>query len=177
MYGTKEEKDAAIRDHIETKKKALAAIPHLIETVQLFDRKILNCRFEKRLRDDGNIWRVDLKTSVYYGDLLGIVFFPKNHYYNHNLEQWLANVNLGHYGNPDNLQWYNKRIPAQLIIADIRKREEKLKEGIAALEKSIELAPTYQKQLDDLERQMRAIVLSIPSVARDVYELNYNVTH
>jgi len=171
--GDKEAKDKEIMKRIKARREAAAVFPYLRKTIEAFDGKVFNCRFEKALREDGNYWSVELKRNEHYGDFLSISFCKSGEC---SSREWktVCGINLGRPGGKG-VVWDGKRIPAAVLIEESRKTRESLLHEAAVLEEMIEIAPVLEKQLEYFKAQIDRIVGQIPYEARSVYNLGYYV--
>ena len=174
-YGNEEQKQAALQHEIDSRREAAAAFPHLRKVLESFDGKVFNCRLEKALREDGNLWIVELKHGGYCGDLLQIRFCHRRG--EMPLYDWhyLLSANLGS-ATDKNPKWDGKRLPAALLIDAAAEQRAYLLKEAAAIEEARERVPQLTQQMEYLKAQFRALADSIPYTVARICNLNYRIT-
>ena len=151
--------DASLR--IDGYHAALSYIPAIEEIIKKFDGKVYNCRFDKAVREaTSNKVICDTKYESLY-----IYTWIPNRY-----SQQITIVHISFDEFTD-----GKRIPAEKIIANMKKyRDENLK-SIDQIEKAMAQIPHMKKHIQRSIDKLNNYLQDIPFEVRDIYGIPYAV--
>lgn len=162
-YRNKEERDNAVKRHIEDYRNAAGLFSRIRPIIESFDNKVFNCRLEKALQEKTGL-RIYAKKDFKHISI---------YMYGGNTNRMITLASI-----PLEALKEEKRIPAAAFIEDARKRRESLLKEAASMEEAITKADTVKRQMDALQAQMEAVSKQISSyTAREIYGLNYRITY
>lgn len=154
----RELQDGYILKQIEYYKEAASLAPMIIKVINQFDGKMFNIKLEKALREAVPDKYIHAKKE-YRNIVIG--------YYNKSEHFTLASI-------PIDKLTDGKRIPANILIEDARKRQEGFLKRANDYKLAYENIDITLKQLEQLKSTIKAIINPIPYELLDVYRLeNY----
>jgi hypothetical protein len=159
MYD-KERKDAEVMTRVAAYREAASLYPIISKIVWQFDGKCFNCKLQNAIQAAG--------PRVYIEKRYRWLEFTL---YLRNVSGGLTIAQIPLESMPD-----GKRIPAALILENMRKARENFLKQAADLEESMDQVEFLEMQLEHFRDQIQKIRDSIPSEIRSIYRLNYNVS-
>jgi len=160
MYD-KKQKDAAVMTRVNAYREAASLYPIVSKIVWQFDGKCFNCKLQNAIQAAGPRVYIEkrykwLEFNLYLQGVPG--------------GMTIAQIPLD--SMPD-----GKRIPAALILENMRKSRENFLKQAAELEDTISQVEFLEKQLEYFKSQLVKVRDSIPYEARSIYRLDYRISH
>lgn len=176
-YGSREEQDKAAQAAIDERRQAAACYSVFASVAHAFDGKCYNCKFDNALQA---AFAEKFGTQKYNGD-------DREHniirIYSRKESKWIAfYIWIGQnsydiaFIRKDELT-DGKRIPADILIKSAREKREKFLQEAAQLEHEMQMIDVYRQQIEATKKTLESITKNISWKAKDIYNLNYRITH
>lgn len=165
MYtcGNFEDQVARAKSKAEYHRKAAALFPAVRKVVEKFDGKVYNCRFDKAMQDLGTEEQ-HIYCYKQSGRWVNVYIYGAHGY---NDQYTVLSLDLE--------KMENKRIVAEKVIEEMReKRADHLKRA-NELENSAEKVKRIKDRMEEIDREVSAMMKSVSYEVQDVYSMNYRL--
>lgn len=155
MFYSKDAQEKEMSARIKARREAAALFPAIRKTAEMFDGKVLNCRFEKALKEAaGRCVFVEKRSQFVYIEM-----------YDRGTVLTLATMKISEMAD-------GKRINATALIEDAKQQRLSHLQKAADMERAFENAEVTRRQLNELKKLVEKVLADVPYEVRDVCNLN-----